>query len=65
MTRVEFIAWAHRFYRIFASEGLTCKLTREWAEKVRPHDAKLAELYVQSARANEAIRAHIAAHVEK
>ena len=59
MTRDEFRAWAKRTVRFFHAEGPASKSNREWADKIRPFDAPLADLYLRVAEANEAVREHL------
>jgi hypothetical protein len=60
MTRAQFRDQTTMMRDIFAHEGLVAKGTRAFAEAVRPHDSTLADLYLDVAKANEAIRRHFA-----
>ncbi len=59
-TREQVQTWAVTAARMFAKDGPLSHVTRDFAEELRPFDPKLADLYVQAAEVNEAIRAHLA-----
>jgi hypothetical protein len=62
-TRERFRAWALLMNGIFERQGPVSRNEREWADAIRPYDPKLADLYLEMARVNEAIRAHLAERV--
>jgi hypothetical protein len=60
MSRDVFQRWAKAAAKMWlCAAERSDYLTRAFAESVRPNDNDLAELYIASAKANEAIREHI------
>jgi hypothetical protein len=63
-TMDQFRTWAQTTVRVFLRDGAVCRTSRNWADEVRPFDPVLADLYIDAAKANEAIRAHLAKRVD-
>jgi hypothetical protein len=61
LTREEFRNWVRIVKDLNAAFGPGSVASRAWAEKIRPYDHVLADLYVKSAEAQEAIQNHILA----
>jgi hypothetical protein len=62
MTIAEFRHWHHIVTAMFTQDPTNG--ARAWAEQVRPFDPALADLYVRSAEAHEAIYKHILSRAE-
>lgn len=63
-SRDEFLQWAKRTLEMFRRDGPVCTVSRMHADRVRQHDPALADLYLESARVNEAIRDHLVSRMD-
>jgi hypothetical protein len=59
MTIEQFRRWARQTARMHYDAGAWSTSNRDWAERIRPYDAELADLYVRLAEAQEAIRVYL------
>ena len=65
LTLDQFRQWARDTVRMHYDGGAWSTSNRTWAERIRPHDAALADLYVRLAEAQEAIRAYLVKRADR